>query len=315
MHGGLDSELADRMAALVAQARKAGQLDALRQAFAAAICAEEEPAPNAGSAPGDELPVGSDSFPGRFGMLGRSPAMEQVFGLIEKLAQVEVSVLIQGETGTGKELVARALHEAGPRASKPLIAVNCAAIPAELLESELFGHRRGAFTGAIADRDGRFVEADGGTLFLDEIGDMPLPMQAKLLRVLQDGEVRRVGDDRVRKVRVRVVAATHKDLVAMCEAQTFREDLYFRLNVVTVRLPPLRERGEDLGLLVDWLGKRIAEGLGRTFELTPSGRAALVAHGWPGNIRELENELNRAIAMTSGSIGSDDLSPVVSAGS
>ena len=220
-------------------------------------------------------------------------------------------VLVNGETGTGKELVARALHEASPRKDKLLVAVNCAAIPAELLESELFGHKRGAFTGAVADRDGQFVEADGGTLFLDEIGDMPLAMQAKLLRVLQEGEVRRVGDDRIRRVDVRVVAATHKDLAAMCRAGTFREDLYFRLNVVTVPLPPLRERGEDVGLLVDRIGARLAQQMGRSFELSLAARAALTAHNWPGNIRELENELNRAMAMTSGSIDLADLSPVV----
>ncbi len=299
MPGKLEGPLREQLEALVARARDLGQLGALREAFMTEVLpAGRSDAPDA-------------EFKGRFGMLGRSPAMERVFELIEKLARADVPVLVNGETGTGKELVAQALHDASLRKDKLLVAVNCAAIPAELLESELFGHKRGAFTGAVADRDGQFVEADGGTLFLDEIGDMPLAMQAKLLRVLQEGEVRRVGDDRVRRVDVRVVAATHKDLAAMCRAGTFREDLYFRLNVVAVPLPPLRERGEDVGLLVDALGTRLAEQMGRSFELSEAARAALTAHSWPGNVRELENELNRAIAMTSGSIDLADLSPAV----
>jgi two-component system response regulator GlrR len=220
-------------------------------------------------------------------------------------------VLVQGETGTGKELVAKALHERGSRSSKPFLAENCAAVPADLLESELFGHKKGSFTGAIANRVGHFVAADGGTVFLDEIGDMPLAMQAKLLRVLQEGEVRPVGSNQVTHVDVRIVAATNKDLRAMCVERTFREDLYFRLNVVTIQLPPLRERKGDVPHLVRFFLGRICEEMGRRVEVTPEALELLTAWRWPGNVRELENEVRRAVALSDGSIGPGDLSPAI----
>jgi transcriptional regulator with GAF, ATPase, and Fis domain len=251
----------------------------------------------------------------RFGMLGRSPAMIAVFDLIERVAPSDVSVLIQGETGTGKELVARAVHDASRRAARPFVAVNCAAVPANLLESELFGHVRGAFTGAVADRAGHFRSADGGTLFLDEIGDMPLEMQAKLLRVLQEGEVRPVGGSKTHRVDVRVVAATHRDLKAMCAEGRFREDLLFRLDVVRLELPPLRDREGDVALLAGALVGKLAAELGVvTPELTPEALERLAAWRWPGNVRELENELRRAIALSGGRIGPEDLSPGLAAG-
>ncbi len=254
----------------------------------------------------------ADGDPARYGMVGASPAMGSLFGLLEKVIASEVPVLIQGETGTGKELVARALHEHGPRMGKPFVVVNCAAVAPNLLESELFGHKRGSFTGAVADREGHFAAADTGTLFLDEIGDMPLAMQAKLLRALQDGEVRPVGSNRARKVNVRVVAATHRDLVAACRAGDFREDLYFRLAVVTVALPPLRERAGDIPRLALALLPKIAREVGRAEPaITPEALAALDAWTWPGNVRELENELRRAVALAPGAIGLDALSSTV----
>jgi len=255
-----------------------------------------------------------EKTPVRFGMVGDSPAMRAVFELLEKVAPSDVSVLIQGETGTGKELVARALHEYGSRREAPMLSENCAAVPANLLESELFGHKKGSFTGAVQDRKGHFVYADGGTVFLDEIGDMPLEMQAKLLRVLQDGEVRPVGGNKTIKVDVRVVAATNKDLAAMCREGTFREDLYFRLNVITLQLPPLRERTGDVAHLVRFFLERIGEEMGREASLTPEALAVLEAWSWPGNVRQLENELRRAVALTTGTIGPEDLSPNVTSG-
>lgn len=239
-------------------------------------------------------------FPGRFGMIGVGAAMTKLFNLIERVAPSDVPVLVQGETGSGKELVARALHTASDRADQPFLAENCAAVAATLLESELFGHVRGAFTDAARDRDGAFVAADGGTLFLDEIGDMPVDMQAKILRVLQEGEVRPVGSNKARKVDVRIVAASHRDLAAMIATGAFREDLYYRLNVVTLALPALRERPEDLEPLSRFLlGRIAAEAKEPARELTPDGAAALAGREWPGNVRELENLLRRAVALSS----------------
>jgi two-component system response regulator AtoC len=253
----------------------------------------------------------SPALPARFGMVGDSPPMRAVFDRIERVASSHVPVLIQGETGTGKELVARALHDSSPRRSKPFLAENCAAVPANLLESELFGHVRGSFTGAIADRPGHFVAADGGTVFLDEIGDMPLAMQSKLLRVLQEGEVRPVGSNKTQRVDVRVVGASNKDLPTMVRARTFREDLYFRLNVVTIHLPPLRERGGDVRLLALAFAERAQAEVGRRLELTEEALAALERWTWPGNVRELENVLRRAAVFAHGAIGVQDLpSPI-----
>jgi two-component system response regulator HydG len=230
-------------------------------------------------------------------LLGESEAMRQLRGLIERLAGAASPVLILGETGTGKELVARAIHADGPRGEKPFVAVNCAALPAELLESELFGHARGAFTGASQARRGLFVEAEGGTLFLDEVGDLPLPLQGKLLRVLQSGEVRAVGSETNRTVDVRVIAATHKELAALVEKGLFREDLYFRLDVLRVLVPPLHARAEDIPALVEHFLRRSLEGAPRSalagFE--PEALDFLTHHAWPGNIRQLQNLVERLV--------------------
>ncbi|MEQ1893159.1 MAG: sigma-54 dependent transcriptional regulator, partial [Planctomycetota bacterium] len=238
-------------------------------------------------------PEVAGEFPGRFGLIGDSPPMRAVYELIEKVAPSDVPVLVHGETGTGKELVARALHQRSRRAKKVFLAENCAAVAPSLLESELFGHKKGSFTHAIADRPGHFVAADGGTMFLDEIGDMPLEMQSKLLRVLENGELRPVGASAVVRVNVRVIAATHRDLALMVKERRFREDLYYRLNVVKLMLPPLRERGSDVALLVRFFLARFA---GPGVELAPEALAALTAYPWPGNVRQLENELRRATA-------------------
>jgi transcriptional regulator with GAF, ATPase, and Fis domain len=259
-----------------------------------------------GSAPAAE-PSDDAAIPARFGMVGSSAPMRAVFDLIERVAPSHVSVLIQGETGTGKELVARALHDQSPRRAKPFLAENCAAVPANLLESELFGHVRGSFTGAIADRAGHFVAANGGTVFLDEIGDMPLSMQSKLLRVLQEGEVRPVGSNKTLHVDVRVVAASNKNLSQMVQARTFREDLYFRLNVVTIRLPPLRERTGDICPIARAFLTRAQAEVGRKVSLSDEAIAALERWTWPGNVRELENVIRRAAVFAQGTIGVGDL--------
>jgi transcriptional regulator with GAF, ATPase, and Fis domain len=245
-------------------------------------------------------------FPGRYGMISGAPEMQPVFERIERVAPSDVPVLVHGETGTGKELVAHALHARSRRAKKAFLAENCAAVPANLLESELFGHKKGSFTHAIADRPGHFVTADGGTLFLDEIGDMPLEMQSKLLRVLESGELRPVGASQTIKVDVRIVAATHRDLAAMVAERRFREDLFYRLNVIQIALPPLRERTGDVELLTRYfLGRFGNPGV----ELAPDALAALREYPWPGNVRQLENELRRATALTRGRIELADLSP------
>jgi DNA-binding NtrC family response regulator len=226
-------------------------------------------------------------------LVGESPAIRRLQASIDRLAGGDVVVLIQGESGTGKELVARALH-AGAPSGRPFLAINCSAIPETLIDSELFGHARGAFTGADHERDGVFVEADGGVLFLDEIGDMPLHVQARLLRVLQEGEIRPVGSSVVREVNVRVIAATHVNLAAAVAAGRFREDLFYRLNVVVLRVPPLRERLEDVPVLAaHFLHKHCGPGAP---SLTPDALDALVSDPWPGNVRELENALLHAIA-------------------
>jgi two-component system response regulator HydG len=224
-------------------------------------------------------------------LVGRTPAMRQLYALTERAAAVTSPVLILGETGTGKELVARALHQNGPRAPHPFVAVNCAALPEALLESELFGHARGAFTGATQPRRGLFLEADGGTLLLDEIGDMPVGLQAKLLRVLESREIRPVGSDTARKCDIRVVASTHRSLETMVRAGTFREDLYFRLKVVTLVIPPLRDRRDDIPLLAThFLGRVKGNVPGSPVEsLEPEAMRVFMDYPWPGNVRELEH--------------------------
>jgi len=225
--------------------------------------------------------------------LGNSPAIAQVRRLIGQVASHATLVLIQGESGSGKEVVARALHDSSDRASAPFVPVNCGAIPAELLESELFGHEKGAFTGAIATRKGRFEMAEGGTLFLDEIGDMSLPMQVKILRVLQERCYERVGSNQTMRCNVRIIAATHRDLDAMVDAGTFRQDLFFRLNVFPIQVPPLRQRIEDLPLLLQHF-RRKHEATGRPVaEFSQGALQALMQYNWPGNIRELENLVER----------------------
>jgi two-component system nitrogen regulation response regulator GlnG len=246
--------------------------------------------------------VGRRSVPGDR-LVGRSAALLEVFKTIGRVAGSDVPVLVTGESGTGKELVARAIHQASTRAEGPFIAVNAAAIPRELLESELFGHERGSFTGAIESRAGRFREARGGTLFLDEIGDMPLELQAKLLRVLQSGEVTSVGGRRPEHVDVRIVAATHRDLDVAVREGRFREDLLYRLRVVPLHIPPLRERPDDIGALAQHFVARYADELGTGPRLlAPNALERLLLHAWPGNVRELENAIKRALVLSTGEV-------------
>jgi DNA-binding NtrC family response regulator len=240
---------------------------------------------------------------GRVKIIGVSRALQEVFKLVGRVARSDAPVLIAGESGTGKELVAKAVHEYSPRRQREMITINCGAIPENLLESELFGHEKGSFTGAIAKRAGRFEQADGGTLFLDEIGDMPLSIQVKLLRVLQDGTFSRVGSNETIKTDVRIIAATHKNLTDEVSAGRFREDLYYRLNVVEIRIPPLRERLEDIPLLAEFFLQRITRknGMAR-IRLSAEAVSALQSHTWPGNVRELENTIARACALASSNI-------------
>jgi two-component system response regulator AtoC len=232
-------------------------------------------------------------------IVGRSPAIREVLAVARKVARHPSTVLVTGESGTGKELVARLIHRASPRAAGPFVAVNCGAIPEALLESELFGHTRGAFTGATAERIGLFEEATGGTLFLDEIGELPQPLQVKLLRALQEGEVRRVGDNAPRAIDVRVVAATARDLEAEVAAGRFRPDLYYRINVVRLHLPPLRERREDVAELARHFVAVYNQRLSlRVRGISPAAMRILVDYAWPGNVRELENVIERAMVLT-----------------
>jgi transcriptional regulator with GAF, ATPase, and Fis domain len=250
-----------------------------------------------------------DAFPE---IVGTSAPMREVFRLMESAASTSIAVLIEGETGTGKELVARAIHRSSERADRPFVAVNIAALSGDLLESELFGHVRGAFTGAIRDRVGLFEAAHGGTILLDEIGDLPLGMQVKLLRVLQEGEVTPVGASEPRKVDVRVISATNADLHAAVEASRFRGDLYFRIAAFPIALPPLRMRGEDLPVLVHNFVARAAKRQEKKIAgVAEDAFGVLAAHAWPGNIRELENEIERAVALTpdGGVVGAHALSP------
>jgi len=232
-------------------------------------------------------------------MIGDSPALRRVLEQIDRVAPTDSTVLIRGETGTGKELVARAIHDRSNRRERPLVKINCAALPRELVESELFGHEKGSFTGATQQRRGRFEIADGGTLFLDEIGELPLEAQAKLLRVLQEREFERVGGAQTLRVDVRIIAATNRDLQSQVAASTFRSDLYFRLNVFPISVPPLRERREDIPRLVERLAATAARKMGRPFtSVSPAFLERARSYGWPGNIRELENLVERALIMS-----------------
>lgn len=237
----------------------------------------------------------------QFGMVGKSPAMQQLLSEIAMVAPSDATVLIHGDSGTGKELVARALHASSARSDKPLVTLNCAALNESLLESELFGHEKGAFTGADKRREGRFVEADGGTLFLDEIGDISPMMQVRLLRAIQEREVQRVGSNQTISVDVRLIAATHRDLAQEVKVGRFRQDLYYRLNVVTIETPALRQRREDIPLLADHFRQRFAERNRKAVKgFTPRAMDLLIHYDWPGNIRELENAIERSVVLLTG---------------
>ena len=255
-------------------------------------------------------PASEDS---EVGIVGMSEPMHAVFKLIGQLASSDATVLITGESGTGKELVARAIYSHGRRAEQPFLAINCAAIPEQLLESELFGHEKGAFTGAATQRIGKFEQCNGGTIFLDEIGDMSLPTQTKILRVLQNGSFERVGGNQPVNVDVRVIAATNKPLEEAVAARTFREDLFYRLNVVRIHLPPLRQRREDIRLLVDYFLRKFARAAGRALHVVhPEALALLERHHWPGNVRELENVIERSLVVCKAdAIMAGDLPPEI----
>jgi len=243
----------------------------------------------------------AEPSPPRDRMVGESPAMQEVFRTIGRLSRSSISVLITGETGSGKEVVARALHQHSPRSEGPFVAINTAAVPSELLESELFGHERGSFTGAHARRQGRFEEAAGGTLFLDEIGDMPLALQTRLLRVLAEGDYYRVGGRDLLRADVRIIAATHQDLEARVAKGSFREDLFHRLNVITIALPPLRERPEDIEPLAKFFLEQAAADMGLDLkQLRPETLAILRSHPWPGNVRQLQNVCRQLCVMAPG---------------
>ena len=243
------------------------------------------------------------------GLIGASPAIEKVRGMIAKVARSQAPVQISGESGTGKELVARMIHEASPRRDGPFVPINCGAIPTELMESEFFGHKKGSFTGATSDKIGLVQTAEGGTLFLDEVADLPLHMQVKLLRVIQEKSIRPVGQAHELPIDVRILSATHKDLGELVEEGEFREDLFYRINVIELHVPPLRDRGEDVLMLAHHILSRLAEGQGvPTPHLTKHAQAALLSYRFPGNVRELENILERALTLCSGdSIDVDDL--------
>ena len=239
-----------------------------------------------------------DAATGFGDLIGKDPKMQVVYKLIEDVAPSDATVLIQGESGTGKELVARAIHQHSPRKDGPFVVINCSAYPATLLESELFGHEKGAFTGALRQKAGRFEQAHGGTVFLDEVGDIPLPAQVKLLRVLQTRKFERVGGEQTLTVDVRVLAATHKDLVQEVKNGNFREDLFYRLNVIPIKLPPLRERKNDIPLLVEHFLKLFAAARSKDIQgLSSEALRVLLNYSWPGNVRELENTIEHAVVL------------------
>jgi len=278
--------------------------DEMLQAVAR-ILSEHRESPAAPTAePCAEAPAPAE---GEIGIIGSCPAMRDLFGKIRKVAPTDSTVLIQGESGTGKELVARALHNLSKRAKAPLISVNCAAIPETLIESELFGHEKGAFTGAVAGRTGLVEAAHGGTLFLDEIGELPLEAQARLLRVLQEGEIRRVGSVQSQKVDVRLIAATHRDLKTLSRNGQFREDLFYRLNVISLKLPALRDREDDVLQIARAFLKRQSQRMERgEMRFTPEAERTIGQYTWPGNVRELENAIERAVILCEGqSIAAD----------
>ena len=279
--------------------------DEMLQAVAR-ILRDRQSAPAAGEATASKPAAGNgngkaavDNSNGEIGIIGSCPPMQDLYSKIRKVAPTDSNVLIQGESGTGKELVARALHNLSKRAKAPMISVNCAAIPESLIESELFGHEKGAFTGASAGRAGLVEAADGGTLFLDEIGELPLEAQARLLRVLQEGEIRRVGSVQSQKVDVRLIAATHRDLKSLAKIGQFREDLYYRLHVIALKLPPLRERGADVNEIANAFLARQSARINRTdLKFAADAEQAIRHYSWPGNVRELENAVERAVILS-----------------
>jgi two-component system response regulator AtoC len=295
------------------RAMKMGAFDYLEKPFdpdaALAVVTRAAEHKRAGDAARGAAPAGEED--GYHALVGRSPRMRDVYRLLDRAAQVDATVLLLGETGTGKELAARAIHYQSARRERRFVAVNCGALPGELVESELFGHARGAFTGAAVAKPGLFEEANGGTIFLDEVGELPLPAQVKLNRVLQEREIRRVGETAPIPVDVRVVAATHRDLREEARAGRFREDLFYRLNVLTVTLPPLRERAEDVPLLAAHFLEKHARAVRRTIRgFDPAAMRRLVGHAWPGNVRELENTVERAVAVAAGEVVAvEDLPP------
>lgn len=278
------------------------------RASSRSFAADDAPAPSSSKVPVSSRP------PAQARMIGTSPEMVAVAALIERVARTNCTVLVTGESGTGKEVAVAALHEASPRRDAPLVTVNCGAIPEQLLESELFGHAKGAFTGAHAARQGRVAAAEGGTLFLDEIGELPLPLQVKLLRLLQQREYSPVGDDRTLRCDIRIIAATNRDLAKEVEVGRFREDLYYRLDVIHIDLPPLRDRAGDVVLLADHFFRRYAEAAGRSdlAGFSPEALEILRGHDWPGNVRALENAVERGVLLAMGpEIQPEDLPPQV----
>jgi Nif-specific regulatory protein len=293
-HGSVDSAVEAVKAGAFDYIEKPFEQEQIRQVVAKAVKQSEAQrrAPR---------PLAVEGAAGRFGLVGQSHAMRQIFAVIDKVADTPSTVLISGESGTGKELVAKAMHEHSARRAGPFIKINCAAIPKTLMESELFGYEKGAFTGAVGSKPGRFELADHGTLFLDEIGEIPVEMQVKLLRALQESEFERVGGIKTIKVDVRLVTATNRDLEKETRAGNFREDLYYRLNVVPLSIPPLRERREDIPLLVEHILRKFNERLKKAIEgVSAEAMERLVAYGWPGNIRELENVLERTLLFCDG---------------
>ncbi len=290
-HGSVDSAVGAVKAGAFDYIEKPFEQEQIRQVVAKAVAQGEAQR----RMPRPFLHTGETAH-GRFGLVGESPTMRQIYSVIEKIADTPSTVLITGESGTGKELVAKALHEHSSRKDAPFIKINCAAIPKTLMESELFGYEKGAFTGAVGSKPGRFELADKGTLFLDEIGEIPVEMQVKLLRALQESEFERVGGIKTIKVDVRLVTATNRDLEKETRAGNFREDLYYRLNVVPLHIPPLRERRDDIPLLVDHIVRKFNERLKKNVTgVEPEALERLTQHAWPGNIRELENVLERTL--------------------
>lgn len=272
-------------------------LSDLRNIVRSALRVAQSPAPAVVAVSGQPAPSAATRR-----LFGESPAMQKVRAMIEKFARGQAPVYISGESGTGKELAARLIHELGPRADKPFVPVNCGAIPEQLMESEFFGHKKGSFTGAVQDKEGLFKAADGGTLFLDEVGDLPLTMQVKLLRAIQERSIRAVGTQNEIKVDVRVLCATHKDLQELVKQGRFRQDLYYRLNVIQLHMPSLRDRTEDIPKLANLLCTRLAETLGiKAPALSQESQDALRHYAFPGNVRELENTLERALTLCNGS--------------